>query len=280
VAEAFTTICNQKQDVLMMIRWPALLLLGLLSLATPAFAGGVDCNKAADPIDKRVCADPKLLRAEEQLADIFAIRKALSPDPEAEQVGQDDWRETRDMFPTALPEYYQGRIEALQDEIAEQRKEAPVVTAEEAQKNCISFPLSLADQMLPSASRRLFKCKVDAFGEAAGSRGSIIGPLYYQLKTYDPGGGTGFAIFELATGQKNSLKLLIAVNRDEVVRYATPFVRANSGDQAWLVVPGEIKGSVSSHDGSSLYLFKNRLPHVVEGEEAVQQPKMLSPNRQ
>jgi hypothetical protein len=180
------------------------------------------------------------------------------------------------MFPTALPEYYQGRIEALQDEIAEQRKEAPVVTAEEAQKSCISFPLSLADQMLPSASRRLFKCKVDAFGEVAGSRSSVTNLLYYQLKSYDAGGGTGFAIFELAAGQKDRLKLLIAVNRDEVVRYATPFVRADSGDRAWLVVPGETKGASSGADGSSLYLFKDHLPHVVEGEEAAQRLKALS----
>jgi hypothetical protein len=65
MAEPFTTIRNQKPDVLMMIRCPALLLPGLLSLATTAFAAGVDCNKATDPIDKKVCADPKLLRMEE-----------------------------------------------------------------------------------------------------------------------------------------------------------------------------------------------------------------------
>jgi uncharacterized protein len=252
------------------------LVLVVLPLATPALAAGLDCNKATDRIDKKVCADPKLLRAEQQLADIFAARKALSPDPGAEQVGQDAWRETRDMFETALPEYYQGRIEALQDEIAEQRKEAPVVTAKEAQKNCVSFPLSLADQMLPSASRRLFKCRVDAFGEVESSRGGVTGQLYYQLKSYEANGGTGFAIFEVAAHQKDRLKLLLAINRDEVVQYAAPFERADSVGRAWLVVPGEIKSSGPSLDGSSLYLFKDGLPHVVEGAEAVQRIKTLS----
>jgi uncharacterized protein len=258
-------------------RWPTLLVLAVLPLATPALAAGLDCSKTADKIDKMVCADPKLLEAEQQLVEIFAARKALASDPEAEQVGQDDWRETRDMLQTALPEYYQGRIEALQDEIAEQRKEAPVVTAEEAQKNCVWFPLSLVDQMLPSASRSLFKCKVDAFGEVAGSRGGVTGPLYYQLKSYEAGGGTGFAIFEPAGGRKDQLKLLIALNRDEVVRYAAPFVRGDSGSRAWLVVPGEIGSSGASRNGSSVYVFKDGLPHVVEGAEAVARLKTLSP---
>src|SRR5262249_4073097 len=148
---------------------------------------------------------------------------------------------------------------------------------QDAQKNCIWFALSLADQMLPSASRKQFKCQIDAFGEVAGSRGSVTGPLYYQLKSYEANGGTGFAIFEPVAGQKDQLKLLIAVNRDEVVRYAAPFVRADSGDRAWLVVPGEFKGAVSSVDGSSLYLFKDRLPHVVEGAEAARRLKALPP---
>jgi hypothetical protein len=185
--------------------------------------------------------------------------------------------EMRDEFVSALPEYYQGRIEALQEEIAQQRKEAPVVTADEAQKNCIWFPLSLADQVLPAGSRRLFKCHVDAFGEVPASRGSVVGLLYYQLKSYEANGGTGFAIFERAAGQKHRLKLLIAVNRDEVVQYATPFVLADSTDRAWLVVPGEI--STSNRDGSSLYLFKDGLPHVVEGEDAAQHLKVFSPKK-
>jgi uncharacterized protein len=156
-----------------MIRWPALLLLGLLSLATPAFAGGVDCNKAADPIDKKVCADPGLLHAEEKLADVFAARKALSPDPGAEQQSQTSWRALRQDYASKLLNFYQGRIETLQDEIAEQRNEAPIVAAEDIQKNCIWFRLSPEDQMFPFASRRQFRCQVDAFGEIAGSRDSM-----------------------------------------------------------------------------------------------------------
>lgn len=261
----------------MVMRWLILLLLALLPLPTTALPASLDCAKATDPIDKKVCADPRLLRAEEKLADIFAVRKAISPDPGAEQVGQEDWREMRDEFASALPDYYQGRIEALQDEIAQQRKEAPVVTAEEAQKNCISFPPSLADQVLPAASRRLFKCAVGAFGEVQASRGSATGLLYYQFKSYEANGGSGFAIFERVAGQKDRLKLLIAINRDEVVQYATPFVRAESTDRAWLVVPGEI--STSNRDGSSLYLFKDGLPHVVEGEEAALDLKAFLPKK-
>src|SRR5690349_8696808 len=98
----------------------------------------------------------------------------------------------RGEFVSALPEYYKGRIEALRDEIGEQRKEAPVVPLEEAKKNCIWFPLSLADQVLPTQSRSQFKCRVDAFGEVTGSRGGVTGPLYYQLKSYEANGGTGF----------------------------------------------------------------------------------------
>lgn len=263
----------------MVRRWPILLLLTVLP-AAPALAADLNCTKAIDPIDKKVCADPRLLRAEEKLADIFAARKALSPDPGAEQEGQVAWREMRDLFKSelsALPEYYQGRIEALQGEIAQQRKEAPVVPAADAQKKCIWFVPSLADQVLPSASRMLFKCQVDAFREVTGSRGSVVGPLYYQLKSYEANGGTGFAIFELAIGQKDRLKLIIAVNRDEVVRYGPPFVRADSGNRAWLVVPGEIKGTGS--DGSSLYLFKDGLPHLVEGEEALARLKALLAER-
>jgi hypothetical protein len=69
----------------------------------------------------------------------------------------------------------------------------------------------------------------------------------------------------------------MALNRDEVVRYAAPFVRGDSGSRAWLVVPGEIRSSGASRNGSSVYVFKDGLPHVVEGVEAVARLKTLSP---
>jgi hypothetical protein len=71
----------------------------------------------------------------------------------------------------------------------------------------------------------------------------------------------------------------MAVNREQVIRYATPLVRADSEKRAWLVVSGQIQGSASGLDGTSLYLFKEGLPQIVEGDEAGQRLKSLLSER-
>jgi hypothetical protein len=135
-----------------------------------------------------------------------------------------------------------------------------------------------------AATGVLANFKVNATGAFAGYLVLFAAMIPFVFKTYDIVGDFLHpywtirrrcrAFFDAVADATASGSL---VPRDEVVRYATPFVRADSGDCAWLVVPGAIKGAISGTEGSSLYLFKNRLPHLVEGEEAAQRLKALSP---
>lgn len=83
---------------------PAVLLLGLLlllSAATPARAAGIDCAKAATPVERMLCADPGLRQADAAVAEAFAAARDAAPDPAALRDAQRQWLKARNACPDA-----------------------------------------------------------------------------------------------------------------------------------------------------------------------------------
>ena len=67
-----------------------LLVLALLTLATPAFA--FDCGKASTAVEKAICADPQLKRLDAELSDAYAAVKAASTPQEQKMLARSQKR--------------------------------------------------------------------------------------------------------------------------------------------------------------------------------------------
>ena len=68
------------------------------TLVSPAQAAGIDCTKAKTVLEKAICADPKLLKLDQEMAALYMARVAkLSVEGEHEQLKvQKEWSRFRD----------------------------------------------------------------------------------------------------------------------------------------------------------------------------------------
>ncbi len=108
---------------------PAPVAVGLLLAATslPAAAASFDCAKAASPIERAICADPKLSAADGALGEAFAKARArLSPaGQQALTQDQRAWLRYRDDYcriaakplPECLTQVYGPRVAELQQDV-------------------------------------------------------------------------------------------------------------------------------------------------------------------
>jgi uncharacterized protein len=80
---------------------PGLVCLLLLLTAGAATAGGIDCAKAKTPVEKLLCADPALKKADAGVADAFDQALNASPDQQGVRASQRDWLKTRNACPDA-----------------------------------------------------------------------------------------------------------------------------------------------------------------------------------
>ena len=82
-----------------MTRWAALAsgCLAAMILAAPGglHAGGIDCAKAATAVEKMLCADPVLKKADADVADAFQTALAASTDASAVRASQREWLKKR-----------------------------------------------------------------------------------------------------------------------------------------------------------------------------------------
>jgi hypothetical protein len=87
-----------------MTRAATSLLLSLLALlpVTPlARAAGIDCAKATTHVEKLLCADPALVKADAAVAEAFATARDAASDPAAVRASQQDWLKVRSACPDA-----------------------------------------------------------------------------------------------------------------------------------------------------------------------------------
>ncbi len=165
------------------------LLAALLALPTAsASAASFDCKKAASRIEKTICADSELSKADERLAASFADAVAASLSPQALHAEQTEWLHDRDKETDAkkLRELYRVRIEALGNVAAKWRAARQDVKLEQSRTTCLLSPVSEPDTA----------CTVTAFGPVAGDK-----ELTYQLQAYKDGGlqmATGVVVFRPA----------------------------------------------------------------------------------
>src|ERR1700730_14201974 len=93
---------------------PLLAVFLVLPLA-PADAASFDCKKASTRIEKTICADPELSKADEGLATAFADPTTVSLSPLTLRTEQAEWLRERDKETDVkkLKGLYQSRNDAL-----------------------------------------------------------------------------------------------------------------------------------------------------------------------
>ena len=77
--------------------WRSLAVVVLVTPSWPAFAAGLDCNRARDPVEKTICASPELSELDTALSNTYA--KAIAQDrtrKAALQRDQQNWLGERD----------------------------------------------------------------------------------------------------------------------------------------------------------------------------------------
>lgn len=76
---------------------PAFVVLAVLVALGPGavLAAGIDCAKASTPVEKTLCADPQLRKADAAVAEAFADALRVAADPAAVRAGQREWLASR-----------------------------------------------------------------------------------------------------------------------------------------------------------------------------------------
>jgi uncharacterized protein YecT (DUF1311 family) len=190
---------------------------------TLADAASFDCTKAATAVEKTICGDPTLSKADERLAEAYAAAAAASLAPHALQSDQNQWLGQRNQLASAGPllQAYQARIDELAATADKWRKVPRQVGAESIAVTCL-LPPDPPDG----------KCTVE-------SSGNVGGALRYQIQDYHDGdfrSGGGAVVLRVAAGHLTPL-LLAA---EEGAHFSPP-VLAQSG--RLLVIPGHEEGT-------------------------------------
>src|SRR5579862_2482842 len=125
------------------MRRGVLAILSLVLWPLTAEAASFDCAKAATEIEKTICHDPSLSKADEALATAFAEARAASLDPQALRRSQQDWlgKRNKTTDATALAPLYQSRIEELQAQSEEWRRVPRAVTEASLATSCVKVLL-------------------------------------------------------------------------------------------------------------------------------------------
>src|SRR5579883_2484386 len=217
----------------------------LVSLASPAAAASFDCAKATRAVERTICADAALSRADEELAKAFAAALAASLDPQGLRAAQHEWLAQRDKLSdaAALARSYRSRIEALRAETASWQALPREITAEAGQSACLAFPEAPAD----------VECRVEEAGAVAGdARG-----LRYRLQVYRDGElrlGSGVVVLAERREHPERLSPVAATYAEQGVFAAPEAIDSPAG--ALLLIPGHLEGT-GNFNVESLYLVED-----------------------
>jgi uncharacterized protein len=206
------------------------LLLALLALSGPAGAAGFDCAKASTPMEKRICADPGLSKADDRLAAAYSATGAATMQPRALRLDQYRWLQERNKIAgdTRLLAAYEARIAELKAMAEKWKAVRREVNPESIRQRCVVPPTAPDDAT----------CKVESAGAIQGD--GTTG-LSYQLQAYhaDKLRVAGGAIVFRQAG--TTLTPIVAV-AEETGYYEEPSV-VHSSAGALLLVPGSLDGT-------------------------------------
>jgi uncharacterized protein YecT (DUF1311 family) len=219
----------------------------LLAWVSTARAASFDCAKASSAVEKTICADPALSKADDRMAEVFAAASGATLRPSALRADQLRWLGERNKLvdPAALQKSYQQRIEELGTIARKWQTTAVAITAEQARHDCLVPPDAPYD----------VRCRVDEFGDVRG-----VPSLRYQLQSYKDGdlrvaGGT--AVFKVAGP---TLVPIVDVAID-TAHFAPPQVVQSPAGRL-LVVRGHIEGT-GNFSADQVYLHgESRLIEV------------------
>lgn len=224
-----------------------LLLSGLLLpfVAVPGAAASFDCAKAAGAVEKTICDDPVLSKADERLAEVYTSAMTATLAPGALQTEQNRWLGQRNKLASAalLRQAYEDRIDELVATADKWRKLPREVSAESAAKACLSPPDP------PDG-----KCRVESFGP-------IDETLRYQIQAYRNGNlwNGGVAIFRVVSGHLAPLVLAA----EDAAHFSRPSL-AQSG--RLLVIPGHLEGTGNFNAGLVYLLEGGGQMHELDSE--------------
>ena len=225
---------------------PLLALCLVLPLASTE-AASFDCKKASTRIEKTICSDPELSKADERLAAAFAGVAAVSLSPLASRGEQAEWLRERDKETDVrkLKDIYQLRTDILDKQAAAWRAVRQDVALEQAKKTCVLSPESEADTT----------CTVSAFEAVPGDPA-----LRYQLQTYKDGelqAATGVVVFRLS-GDK--LTPAAAIGMTDSVYEAPETLDSPFGRLLWLA--GHMRGTGNFNAEHVFRYDKERLVEI------------------
>ena len=226
--------------------FPLLALFLVMPLAS-AEAASFDCKKASTRIEKTICGDPELSKADERLAAAFAGVAALSLSPLTLRGEQAEWLRERDKEGDVkkLKDIYRLRADALDKQATAWRIARQDVPLEQARKTCVLSPESEADTT----------CTVSAFEAVPGDPA-----LRYQLQTYKDGelqAATGIVVFRLS-GDKLTPVVAIGMTDslyEEPETFDSPF-----GRLLWLA--GHMRGTGNFNAEHVFRYDKDRLVEI------------------
>jgi uncharacterized protein len=220
--------------------------IGCLTFAAAAHAAGFDCAKASSAIEKAICADPDLSKADDRLTDAFAATLAATLQPEELRRAQAIWLQQRDGIAgkARLSDAYRSRISELTALKAKWLAVRRAVDPESARQKCVVPPDAPDDA----------RCSVEKFGAVPGSNG-----LVYQLQKYqqDDLRLAGGAV--VLRKSSDALVPVVAVAEESAYYEEPSVVRSPAGEL--LLVPGAIDGT--GHINASV-LFRLEADRLTE----------------
>jgi uncharacterized protein len=243
---------NHNQITLVCMRILPLLAVFLVLPLASAKAASFDCKKATTRIEKTVCGDPELSKADERLAAAVASATVVSLSPLALRAEQAEWLRERDKETNVkkLREIYQLRNDALDKQIAAWRTARQDVPLDQARKSCLLSPESEADT----------PCTVTAFETIPGDP-----VLRYQLQAYKDGElqlASGIVIFRPSTDKLTGDRLtpVIAIGGTDSHFEAPETLDTPFGRLLWLA--GTMSGTGNFNAEHVFRYDKDRLVEV------------------
>src|SRR5262245_5043261 len=114
----------------------------LLGLARPTDAASFDCRKSATEVEKLICSDAELSRADEEITDAYRAVLAASMIPSAPfRYDQRYWLSKRNgQSPSQLATFYREHIAELRSLAERWNKARKPVKVEEAKSICVELP--------------------------------------------------------------------------------------------------------------------------------------------
>lgn len=213
---------------------PLLLWAAGLLVAAGAEAASFDCNRATTAVEKMICAQSDLSKADEALARTFASALATTLRPATLRLDQIGWLAQRDKLTTVddLRMAYRNRTVELSRLTAAWVKFRHPALVEDARTRCLAPPDAPADA-----------CTVEAFAALPGGEG-----LYYQQQVYREGGlraGAGIVAFS----EKDNWLTPVAAVAEDTAHYGAPSLLLSPVGQL-LVIPGHLEGTGNFNAGA------------------------------